>query len=240
MNKRDQTLRTKVLERDRFICQKCKFEDKTGAKLEGHHITPIYLGGVDELNNMITLCFDCHHYAPDKKQDFEEYMREEADGTLTTFLKVWKKVIEENPKLIEEMNSKEKLDGKNFFGIVKEYNKIKAQNQKKGMQKKAVGGNVVSRAPYGYKIIDKKLVPSENSYLVQELFQEFLNTKTSLTQLAKKYSLSVNGLKKILTNQTYLGKVKFDGQIHQGEHQALISNTLFNHIQNKLKDILRA
>jgi len=81
---------------------------------------------------------------------------------------------------------------------------------------------------------------AEDSYLVQELFQEFLNTKTSLTQLAKKYNLSVNGLKKVLTNQTYLGKIKFDGQIHQGNHQALISSTLFNHVQNKLKTFLKS
>src|SRR3989344_4731261 len=60
--------------------------------------------------------------------------------------------------------------------------------------------------------------------------------KFSLTQLSKKHNLSVNGLKKILKNQTYLGKIKFDGQIHIGFHQALISSTLFNHVQKKLNE----
>ena len=70
---------------------------------------------------------------------------------------------------------------------------------------------------------------------MQELFQDFLNTKISLTKLSKKNNLSINGLKKILTNQTYLGKIKFDGQTYQGTHTPLISSTLFNHVQNKLE-----
>ena len=41
------------------------------------------------------------------------------------------------------------------------------------------------------------------------------------------YDISDN-LKKILTNQTYLGKVKFDKQTYAGVHQSLISSTLFN------------
>ncbi len=134
---------------------------------------------------------------------------------------------------------KEKIDG-NILDTFRKSQKSISKRTKKGMTQKSLSGNPVSRAPFGYKIIDKKLLPSENSSLVQELFQEFLNSKISLTQLSKKYGLTVNGLKKILTNQTYLGKVKFDGQTHQGEHQSLISATLFNHVQNKLKDILRA
>lgn len=107
----------------------------------------------------------------------------------------------------------------------------------KGMEKIAREGNPITRAPWGYKIVDKKLVPSEHSYQVQEVFQGFLNQNISLTKLAKKYGFSVNGLKKILTNQSYLGKVKFDKQTHQGEHQSLISSTLFNHVQNKLEKL---
>ena len=103
------------------------------------------------------------------------------------------------------------------------------------MDKKARDGQPITRAPFGYKLENKQLISTQNSYLVQEIFQEFLNTKTSLTKLAKKYGFSVNGLKKILTNQSYLGKIKFDGQIHNGNHQALISSTLFNHVQNKLE-----
>ena len=106
--------------------------------------------------------------------------------------------------------------------------------QKKGMVAKALQGQLMSRAPFGYKIENKKLVPAENYLEVEEIFEEFLNEKISLTKLAAKHKFSVNGLKKILKNFTYLGKIKFNNQIHDGNHEAIISSTLFNHVQNKL------
>jgi site-specific DNA recombinase len=131
--------------------------------------------------------------------------------------------------------------GKLMFHIISAFaefeRNVTGERTKFSMDKKARDGFLVSRAPLGYKIIDKKLIPKEDSYIVQEIFQEFLSTKTSLTQLAKKHEVSVNGLKKILKNQTYLGKIKFDGQIHQGSHHPLISSTLFNHVQNKLEEL---
>ena len=99
VKKRDQTLRKKVFERDKFTCQKCGLEDLSGNKLEAHHISPIYLSGKDEFDNLITLCFDCHHYTPNKKEEFEEYIKEECNGTLTTLVKSCKKVREQNPEL---------------------------------------------------------------------------------------------------------------------------------------------
>jgi DNA invertase Pin-like site-specific DNA recombinase len=108
-------------------------------------------------------------------------------------------------------------------------------NQKQGMIKKAIQGNLMSRAPFGYKISDGKLIPAENYGEIEEIFEEFLSEKISLRQLSKKHNLSVNGLKKILKNFTYLGKIKFNNQIHEGTHQSIVSSTLFNHVQNKLE-----
>jgi site-specific DNA recombinase len=115
--------------------------------------------------------------------------------------------------------------------------KEKAENQKKGMIEKASKGGVMSRAPFGYVMENKKLIPAQNSNEIEDIFQEFLNEKISLRQLAQKHNLSVNGLKKILTNFTYIGKVKFNNQVHNGNHQPIISTTLFNHVQNKLEEL---
>ena len=109
-------------------------------------------------------------------------------------------------------------------------------NNLKGMISKAKKGNTMSRAPLGYKILNKKLIPSEDYRKVEDIFNEFLNQDISLNKLAKKYNLSVNGLKKILTNFTYVGKIKFNGEIHKGNHQPILSSTLFNHVQNKLEE----
>jgi 5-methylcytosine-specific restriction endonuclease McrA len=107
MRKRSKTLKLQALKRDNFTCQKCKLEDKTGIKLEAHHITPLYLGGKEELGNLITLCFDCHKFAPDKKEEFDEYMKDELEGTLTTLIKAYGLVRKEHPELIKEINKKE-------------------------------------------------------------------------------------------------------------------------------------
>ena len=110
-------------------------------------------------------------------------------------------------------------------------------NQKQGMMKEAIKGNLMSRAPFGYKIQDGKLIPAENFKEIEEIFEEFLNAdrKTSLRKISEKHKLSVNGLKKILKNFTYIGKIKFNNQIFEGKHQVLVSSTLFNHVQNKLE-----
>ena len=131
--------------------------------------------------------------------------------------------------------------GKLMFHIISAFaefeRNVTGERTKFSMDKRARDGGLVSRAPFGYKIEEKKLIPNENSLKVQEIFQDFLNSNSSLTKIAGKYNVSVNGLKKILRNQTYLGKIKFDGQHHQGSHQPLISSTLFNHVQNKLESL---
>lgn len=134
------------------------------------------------------------------------------------------------------MNEIEKLKKENEE-LKEEIEKLKArgETQKQGMVKKAIKGGVMSRAPFGYKIENKKLIPAENFREIEEIFEKFLREKISLRKLAEKHNLSVNGLKKILTNFTYIGKIKFNNQIFEGNHETIISSTLFNHVQNKLE-----
>ena len=113
--------------------------------------------------------------------------------------------------------------------------KLIRENQKQGMIKKASKGNLMSRAPFGYIIQEGKLTPAENHKEVEEIFEEFLVEKISLRKISEKHKLSVNGLKKVLRNFTYIGKIKFNNQIFAGTHEPIISSTLFNHVQNKLE-----
>lgn len=129
----------------------------------------------------------------------------------------------------------EKTDWKSLQTYRKQ-NKLFRNKQKSGMILKAKKGFVMSRAPFGYKISNGKLLPdTENSKIVEELFLEFRDSEISLNRLSKKYGFSVNGLKKILRNYSYLGKVNFDKEIHSSEHLPLISATLFNQVQDKLE-----
>ena len=113
--------------------------------------------------------------------------------------------------------------------------KLGKSNQKKGMTAKASKGSVMSRPPFGYKLESGKIVPSENFREVEDIFEEFLRENISLSQLAENHKFSVNGIKKILKNFTYIGKVKFNNQIFQGNHEPIISTTLFNHVQDTLE-----
>jgi hypothetical protein len=106
MRKR-KNLRKIVFERDNYTCQKCKTQDKTARILEAHHKIPLVYGGKDELYNLVTLCFDCHHFAPNNIKEFEEYMEDEMDGTSTTLIKAFGKVRKENPELFDKINKKE-------------------------------------------------------------------------------------------------------------------------------------
>lgn len=117
----------------------------------------------------------------------------------------------------------------------------RGKSQKKGMIKKSAEGRHMSRAPLGYdwNLKEKMLIPSQSSKEIEEIYEEFLQLDMNLSKLANKHNLSVNGLKKVLRNFAYVGKVKFDGQIHEGKHAPLVSTTLFNHVQDKLDRIKR-
>lgn len=137
-----------------------------------------------------------------------------------------------------DLKEENKLLQKEVVRLREQIRKIsssRGENQKLGMAKKATKGFPQSRIPFGYNLEKGNLVPAGNSAEVEEIFEEFLTTSISLRKLAKKHNFSVNGLKKILSNFTYIGKIKFNNQIYQGKHEPLISSTLFNHVQNKLE-----
>lgn len=56
-NRLDENLRLATLMRDGFRCTQC---GKSGVKLEAHHIIWREHGGKDAINNLTTLCIDCH------------------------------------------------------------------------------------------------------------------------------------------------------------------------------------
>ena len=118
---------------------------------------------------------------------------------------------------------------------IKNLTNLRGENQKVGMIKKASQGNHMSRIPFGYRWENRKLIPALNFREVEEIYEEFLQEDMNLAKLAKKRNFSVNGLKKILKNFAYLGKIKFNGQIHDGKHKPIISSILFNKVQDKLE-----
>lgn len=137
-----------------------------------------------------------------------------------------------------EIYVEEKLDWQTLDSFRK-FGQSKKNKQKLGMQISADKGKLVTRPPLGYDVNEGILKQNEDASRVHSLFKTFLNRKYSLNSLAKNFSLSTNGLKKVLTNRTYLGEIKFDGKINKGNHQAIISPEIFYAVQRKMKEYLR-
>jgi len=132
----------------------------------------------------------------------------------------------------------EKIDWQKI-DTFREHGEYRGAKQKKGMKLKAEEGKVMTRAPLGYNVESGGLVTNEKSLIVNSIFKEFLDNDDSLNEISKKYGLSVNGLKKVLKNRTYLGEIKFDREFHKGDHKPIISPEIFYAVQRKLHQKLK-
>lgn len=153
------------------------------------------------------------------------------------FCEVCLKFCPNDPEKIDQY-IEERVDG-SALEPLRKYTKTRGQQQKTGMIKKASQGKVMSRAPFGYLLEKGHLIPAQNSREVEEIFEEFLGSGATLNKVAKKHNLSVNGLKKILKNFTYIGKINFNNQIYNGTHKPIIDAILFNKVQDKLERITK-
>jgi len=130
------------------------------------------------------------------------------------------------------------LINKDSIEPYRKYAKFRGEVQKSGMIKKSSQGKHMSRVPFGYQRNKKgELTKAQNHEEIIEIFEQFLEPEMNLRKLAAKHSLSVNGLKKILRNFAYIGKIKFNGQINEAKHSPILQATLFNHVQDKLDKI---
>ena len=130
-------------------------------------------------------------------------------------------------------------NGKLMFHIISAFaefeRNIISDRTKFCMERKAKEGGFITRAPMGYKMFHKQLIIDPNSVdKVREIYRNFIDSDTSLTQLAQKNNLTTAGVIKLLCNKTYLGKIKFGDQESEGTHQPLIEQEIFNKVQDKL------
>ncbi len=130
----------------------------------------------------------------------------------------------------------EKIDWK-VLETFRKYGQKVGSKQKAGMEKKAKQGKLMSRVARGYSLVEGKLEENENASRVHSVFKEYLENEISLNKLSKKFGLSVNGLKKVLKNRTYLGEIKFNGRIYKGTHKPIISPEIFYAVQRKISSI---
>jgi len=133
--------------------------------------------------------------------------------------------------------------GEAFFQIIGVFAQLERGMVKERVElafdRKIKLGEVIHRPPFGYTFQDKKLVPDpENSENLKEIF-EMWAAGVEYKEISKKFDLSSSALYQIVKNQTYLGKIKYKGQLYKGKHRALVSEDLFNaanKIEKKVED----
>lgn len=120
-----------------------------------------------------------------------------------------------------------------------------ADEVRKGHAERAASGLQPTRAPFGYTYDDDGIMqPDSNAATVRRIFDraaagdslnsiaDQLNTDGVPTADGKTWRHS--GVKYILTNETYTGRVTYNGQTHPGQHPAIVSDALYDAIQQRL------
>ena len=112
--------------------------------------------------------------------------------------------------------------------------------RKKG---KWIGGMI----PFGYKVVDKKLVVEpKNAAIVQRIFQRYLEIQSPTTIVRELAADGIVGtcgnpmdksyINRILNNHLYIGEVVYDGAVYPGEHEAIIDRRTWDLVHQFLQD----
>ena len=114
-----------------------------------------------------------------------------------------------------------------------------AATRKKG---KWVGGTV----PFGYRLVNKKLVVDEGkAAIIRRIFKRYLEIQSPLAIVQE---LNEEGIKtqtghvwdaayinRILNNYTYIGMVHYEGETFPGEHEAIIDKKTWDTVHRFIK-----
>ena len=138
---------------------------------------------------------------------------------------------------------KERVILESMYEAMDEYYSLNlSENVRRGKREKAERGEHLSYAPFGYTLVDKKLVIHKgNAKLVKLIYDMFINTENikhicnTLNDLGIK---STRGklwgrktIKLILTNKTYAGYVKNRDNYYKGIHEPIIDEEKFEKVQ---------
>ncbi|HYD02686.1 MAG TPA: recombinase family protein [Alphaproteobacteria bacterium] len=123
--------------------------------------------------------------------------------------------------------------GEAFFQIIGVFAQLERgmvkERVKMAFDRKADLGESLSRPPYGYKYVNRKLVPNpDTSKNVVEIFEMWING-IDYKLIAEKFRISPSSIYTIIKNPIYIGKIRYKGQVYDGKHKLLVSEELFNH-----------
>ena len=138
------------------------------------------------------------------------------------------------------------------FGQSKYYVDNLSENIKRGNRQKLRNGVWPSKAPLGYinePILRSIEVDKEESLFVKQAFDKFASEAVSLTEVARYLHsfgikrrvsgkpLTVGSVRKMLSNEFYVGIMTYAGIKYEASHQTFISKELFQKVQLRLAEV---
>lgn len=131
------------------------------------------------------------------------------------------------------------------------YVRLLSENVKKGQKEKIAQGWLPTRPPIGYKTVGEKghkthVIDEDKMPLVIEMFTQYASRNYSLKALTefvyKKGLRNANGNKIVksrihqyLTDPFYIGKIRWNDALYEGNHEQFISDDLFSKVQEVLR-----
>jgi len=118
-----------------------------------------------------------------------------------------------------------------------------SENIKRGHRNKVKDGIWPQMAPLGYVNKNRVIVPDENiAPLIKKTFEAYSTGNFTLRQLRDKFNelglkrksgkeLAVSNYQKLLKNPIYTGLMLYNGEIHEGKHEPIITKKLFDSVQ---------
>lgn len=131
--------------------------------------------------------------------------------------------------------------GKAMIGILSVFAQLERENIRErtrmGMFERVRSGLWMGggRVPFGYDYDREKniLVPNEKAQQVRQIFDLYLQGYPT-TQLAEMFDVSGDQhISAILSRETYLGRIKFRGEVIENCHEALIDEDTFLRVQEE-------
>ena len=126
-----------------------------------------------------------------------------------------------------------------------------SQNVRRGLRESMDKGYFCGGAvPFGYKVVDHRLVPDEKTApIMRYVFEQYANgvpKKEIIDELNRRGVRSVRGKKltytsfqKLLHTRTYIGEYTYRGEVIPGCATPLISREIFDKVQENLKLLSR-
>lgn len=124
-----------------------------------------------------------------------------------------------------------------------------SEETKKGRLKKVKEGYFIGQVPYGYRKLDPRtsIIDEEKAPFVRRAFELYSQGDLSLEKvrnilfeeklfyLPSTPKVSCGQLDLILKNPAYTGAIRFQDEIYEGKHEAIITDKLFNDTQKAFR-----